>query len=299
MNHSTSDNETNPEELMEFVLEDGTPIQISKSEYRTKVLPDMLKSNWDDPANLYSLIHQAIDDDLVDDILPALARLQEIDPIHDRAMQTKTNVMIQQKKYTEVKEITQAFIQDHPNNAVAYLNLARAESFMGNEDATFTAIKKVVELDANMANPLNWYLDLLYNKAGAQIEQEELQRIASLENNYYAKLKLGMRFLENDQHEEALLWFKQTIETESVDSNVLIEISANMGHGGFIKELKEWMAPIFDAKKHDTRVALNLLNCCVELNDSATGKNLLFNLKMAGYHPQFKDAIEEFTQKLT
>jgi hypothetical protein len=62
----------------------GREVQITRTEWRDKMLLPNLQLKWNEPGELYSLIVSALNDGFASDLLPAAQRLVEIDDMAER-----------------------------------------------------------------------------------------------------------------------------------------------------------------------------------------------------------------------
>ena len=69
------------EELITVYDGYGRELQITRSDWREKMLQPNLQLKWDKPDELYTTIVSALNDGFATDLLPAAERLLAIDPI--------------------------------------------------------------------------------------------------------------------------------------------------------------------------------------------------------------------------
>ena len=72
--------------LIQVFDKSGTPIYLTKEEWRTKVLPGMLSARWDNPDELYEIIVVTLQDGLPADVAEATEHLYRIDSNRSRAV---------------------------------------------------------------------------------------------------------------------------------------------------------------------------------------------------------------------
>ena len=72
------------EETIECYDAYGRKIVISKSEWKTKILPDQLKKYKNDDNALYNIILSSINDGFIDEVVESAEHLKEIDRIKER-----------------------------------------------------------------------------------------------------------------------------------------------------------------------------------------------------------------------
>jgi hypothetical protein len=72
--------------LIQVFDKSGTPLYLTKEEWRTKVLPGMLSARWESPDELYQVIVGTLQDGLPADVAEAPEHLYQIDPNRSRAL---------------------------------------------------------------------------------------------------------------------------------------------------------------------------------------------------------------------
>src|SRR5262249_41860286 len=80
--------------LIQVFDRSGKRLYLTKEEWRTRVLPGMLRSRWDNPDELYQVIVGTLQDGLPADIADAAEHLYKIDPNHSRAACAWANVLL-------------------------------------------------------------------------------------------------------------------------------------------------------------------------------------------------------------
>src|SRR6185436_280069 len=100
----------NPD-LIQVFDKSGAPIYLTKEAWRTGVLPGMLRSNWDNPDELYKVIVGTLQDGLPADVAEAAEHLYRIDPNRSRAVSAWASVLLGLKRIDEAEQTLRSHIE--------------------------------------------------------------------------------------------------------------------------------------------------------------------------------------------
>lgn len=269
----------NDDNLIHFFKEDGTPVNITRNEYREKILPDIFESAWNDADQLCHDILITLEDGFEDDCVEPAKRLIEIDPIPERSNTILGLVLINQEKFDEALDHYNNYMQENGEEGAMIANIAKIYYSTNQEELVEDTLWKAINLNADLDNAVRWWAAIQEEKYGTEGYREGLEKISDMENGYYADLYLGQHYLEEENWGEALVYFRKAVNNASWNSDILISVSSELGMAGKAEIIVEWIEPIYELNKHDAAVGLNLLQAYLETGNKEKGIGLIYQLK--------------------
>ena len=106
----------------------GREMFITKEAWRTSVLPGSIKSNWNNPDQLYGIIFCALKDGFRSDVIAAAEQLYKIDSQPERGACVWGIVLKEESRLDEAEKVFRDFIAKHGENGSVLTNLAKVYS---------------------------------------------------------------------------------------------------------------------------------------------------------------------------
>lgn len=278
--------------LIRVYDEYGRELFITKEQWRTNVLPGSLKSNWDNPNQLYSVIIGSLNDGFFADVLDAAKHLYEIDSIPVRGVCAYGIVLMKNGRLKEAESLFLTHIQAHGEDGVVLTNLAKVYSARNEHQKSEDTLWRALKLDPNQDNGLLWYATQCRERSGESAWLEGFARVAALPGSWRAQLWLARAALEAHELEKALSYYQQSLDRigESVPADLLMQISGDLGKNGFLKESIQLTEPRFVPGIHGLAVGNNLIKAHLDLGEIDAARGVLDRL-YALRRPEFKQNL--------
>lgn len=263
----------------------GREVQITVKDWREKVLGPNLKKHWDNPAELYNMIHSALNDELFEDVDEASQRLLAIDDIPERAYSIRAIVLMKTARWDLAEKVLREGIRKLGETGTLLTNLAKVYAERGEVAKQDATLWQAIQLDPNMENGLLWWLAIAHERGGKPAYIDALQKAAALPRSWLPQMWLAREALEQGNVAEAKALYQQVLAGGLYHSSALMMMSGDLGRNKQVPLIIELVAPVFEPGKHDIQAGFNLLQAYVELQDVAAGIALLNKLYALGISP--------------
>lgn len=286
---------TSDDELIVAYDAYGREMQIPRREWREKIFLPSLEEKRDDAAGLYQVIINGLNDGFAADLIPAAARLVEIDDIPERSHTIQGIVLMQNGELSAAENTLRAGIAKVGETGTLLTNLAKVFAERGEEERADQTLWQAIQADPNQDNGLMWWLSIQQERGGEQAYLAGLKRVAVLPGSWRAQLWLARHHLENGDVEAARALYHEVLGGGLYDEKALMMVSGDLGNNGQIPMLIELIAPVYDAEQHDPMAGINLLRAWQALGNADEGEKLLKRLYALGYAP-LKQHLDEFAR---
>lgn len=284
------------DDLISFYDANGNKYQVTKSEYRLKVLPGIFERSWNDPQELYNSITMALSDGFLVDCMQPAIRLFETDNIRERGVTILGIVYLKNEKYKEAELLFEEYIAKHGKSGVVLTNLAKAVSFQGNDTKAQAILWESLVLDPNLDNAVQWYAAMANDVGGEEAYVAALEKISQLKGSWYAELWLAKNDLKKGRKSQAIGRYSKILDA-SCSSDTLLMISGDLGNAGAIEELIDLVYPRYNVENHSVNIAINLIRACLEIKRIDQGRYVLSQIK-ALKRPDIVELIQDLEQQL-
>ncbi|MFC4765445.1 tetratricopeptide repeat protein [Dyella koreensis] len=282
-------------EMIKVVDSYGRELQITRTEWRDKVLQPNLAQYWNDPDRLYQMIIDALNDDMAADVAAASERLLATDPLVERSHVIRAIVLMKLEDAAGADATLRAAIASIGETGTLLTNQAKALYQLGDEAGSLRTLERSLLLDPNQDNGLEWWCAILRERDGESRVEAELARLAQLPGSWRPQLLLGQALLQRDDHEQAVEHFRHVLSVQPEGQDALMVIGASLGQKGFLAEAIDLVAPIFDPQRHDPRAGFNLLQVYLQSGEAAPGLALLERF-YALKQPSLQSTLQHFSQ---
>ena len=254
----------------------GRELLIERHEW-LKVVQDNIRKVWNDPQELAGCIIQSLQDGFDAEMEEAAKQLQRIDPDKERGSILLAIVYLQTNRPKQALSVLTDYIKRHGESGVVLTNLAKAQSALGDEEISLATLWHALELDPNQDNGMGWYEAIHREKAGEQGSLDALRRIAALPGSWRAQLWLARHELVQGQLDTALSLYRQALEQapQPTPTDLLAQLSGDLGNAGHLLPLLELTAPRFDIHLHGLQVGNNLIKAAIDTGQLDRARALL------------------------
>lgn len=268
----------------------GREIIVTEKDWRQHFLLPAIERAWNDPEALYSAAYSALEDGFFSEALNAAQRLSEIDPNPERGACLLGIALMKNERLDEAESVLRGFISAHGQRGVILTNLAKVYSQRGNDSLAHTTLWHALELDPNQDNALLWYATIQRELHGEQAEQVAFQRVAMLPQSWRAQLWTARASLQHGDLATALNLYKESLSRapEPLPSDLLMQISGDLGNAGHNAQLLDLIGPLFDAAVHGLPTGNNLIKAHLDLGHVDQARKLLndlFGQRQAAWTP--------------
>ena len=270
----------------------GQELFISKDQWRTDVLPGTLKSQWDNPDQLYGTIVSALNDGFITEVLEGAEQLYRIDPDALRATCVYGIVLMKNGRLDEAERVLRSFIEKHGEEGVVLTNLAKVYADRGDMQLAEATLWHALEVDPNQDNGLGWYESINREGSGEQAGLDALRRIAALPGSWRAQIWLARAALKSQDLEPALVYYRESLSRSGKDipTDLLMQISGDLGNYGHLPELLEITEPHFVPEHHGLQVGNNLIKAHIALGHLDRARQILDQLHSLK-RPDWKETL--------
>jgi tetratricopeptide (TPR) repeat protein len=241
---------------------------VTKEHWRTSVLPGSIKSNWNNPDLLYSIIYTALNDGFRSDVIAAAEQLYKIDPQHDRSACVWGIILMEEGRLDEAEKVFRDFIAKRGENGSVLTNLAKVYARRKNNSKAEEILWHALEVDPNQNNGMGWYEVIHRERSGEEAGQEALRRIAALPSSWRAQLWLARAALQSKNLERAVAYYQESLSRieKEIPTDLLAQMSGDLGNYGHVPELLRLTEPRFAVQTHGLQVGNNLIKAHLDLS---------------------------------
>jgi tetratricopeptide (TPR) repeat protein len=283
------------EEMIVAYDANGRQMHITRSDWRDKVFLPGLEQKWDDAAGLYDALLGGLNDGFAADLIPAAARLVEIDDDPERSHTIQGIVLMKNNQLDEAESTLKTGMAKVGATGILLTNLAKVFAERGDDARADELLWQAIEADPNQDNGLVWWATLKQEREGEAGYVAGLKTVAALPGSWRAQLWLARHHLEHKNVAAAKALYEEVLAGGRYDSRSLMMISGDLGQNGEISLIVELIAPIYDEHRHDPMAGINLLRAYQELGNPEEGEKLLSRMYALDI-PPLKQYLDEFAQ---
>jgi tetratricopeptide (TPR) repeat protein len=261
----------------------GSPVQMTREDYRTQVLPGQFEQAWNDPGRLTIAVDMALRDEFVPDALEPARQLCRIDPQSSSAAIYLAATLIALKQNDEAGEVLTGHVERYGESGVILTNLAKVQANKGDEALSERTLWRALEKDPNQENGFFWYLAIQGERGGDAARHETLRKLAAVPGSWRAQLWLARGALDAGDMDAALEHYRQALQNaDPAPADLLMQISGDLGNRGHLDRIIELCAAHFDPPEHGIAVGNNLIKAYIDLGDRARAKAIIAQLRALG-----------------
>lgn len=274
----------------------GRQYEITREAWRAEVLPDQLAEAHNDADELYSIVAAALADEFFEDVLPATARLMEIDPNRERCHVARGIALLKSGDVDGAERILTEYLEESGPSGIVMTNLAKVQAERGLDIQAEATLWLALTHDPNQDNGLLWYASLQQDKNGTEGLWDAMARAAALPGSWRPQLWLARHALEQKDLPGAKAHYAHVLKLAVDEPEVLMMISGDLGNNGYVAALLEIVRPVYDPHRHDPRAGVNLLQAYLQTEKVSQGEELLHEL-FALNRPDLRDHLFHYSNE--
>jgi tetratricopeptide (TPR) repeat protein len=286
----------------------GRTVEVGRESWRRDVLLPNLEASRDDPEALSRLVVGALNDGFAADVLEPARHLAATDPQPPRGATLLGAVLLQLKDFAGARDVLERALTRHAGDAYLLANLARAYAALGDEERAQKLIWLALSIDPNEESSLSWLITLANARGGLQAMLDAYLRAAALPGSWRAQLWLARYALERGDLADATRLYEEAlgraspvpadlVPADPVPTDLLMQMSGDLGNRGQARLLVQLTQPKFDALAHGLLVGNNLLRAYIELGMLPEARKLLEQLH-ARQRPDWREHLRHWEDRL-
>ena len=256
----------------------GRPVRIPRDEYRTRVLPELIKAHGSQPEQLVAVIMQALRDGFAQDVLPAAIRLTVIDKEVERALSVLAVVQRDAGELDSAEGTLQELQQKRPNSPAAKVGLGMLAATRGDDRKAESLLWEALQMDSNHADAVHGYLQLRHRLVGDDGYQAEVEKVAALPGSWRAQLWLARHLLQQGRTDDAIGLYRDVLGRAGDQHDAQVMASADLVQQQQHALVQELIAPRFVPGRSHPHVGLALLHHHLRTQNVDAGTALLHQM---------------------
>lgn len=255
----------------------GRRIRVSREEYRTKHLPELVKQHGNDAEKLTMIIMEAIRAGFAGDMLAAANRLTVIDKDAERCLSVLAVVQRDSGDLDAAEATLRELKQKRPQSPSARVGLALIAEQRGDAAGAEVLLREALAMDPNHADAVHALLALRHRAVGDAGYRAELEAAAA-GGAWRPTLWLARWLLQNGEKDLALACYHKVLTAAEVESDALVMASADLVQAGEHGAVAELVVPRFVPGRHHPHAGLALLHHYAAVGDDVAGAALLHQM---------------------
>lgn len=277
----------------------GREMFIAKEDWKNNVLLGNLEKVRDKPDELYSMLVHALGDGFASEITPFAEHLAKTDPVPSRGATILGIVYLETDRLDEAERVLRGYLDTHGDDGVVLTNLAKVLSERGDQCHADATLWHALEVEPNQENGLQWFVALQRERHGEAKAVEACERVAALPGSWRARLWLARMALDRNDVAAADAQYAAALSVVGVNppSDMLMQISGDLGQHGHLRKAIELVEPCFDPAQHGVQVGNNLIKAHLELDEVAEARAILESL-YALKRPDYRETLEYWQSEI-
>ena len=291
----SNDQPNTPPTHVQGVDAQGRPIRIEREEFRTRVLPDLVKASENDPDRLTAVIMQGLREGFADDLIAAANRLTVIDKNNLERALTVLSVVQRDSGELDLAEGTlNELLQRHPGSPAAYVGLGMLQEKQGNLDACEELLMQALQADPNHPDGVHGYLQVRHRRVGDDGYPAEIEKLMALDGAWRPHLFRARLHALADEDDRAKALYLEVLERQDVRSDSMVMISNDLLQANKTELLEELILPRFEPGQHHPQTGIALLHNYRVKEDHVAGEELLHKMHVF-YGHAIGNELQPFT----
>ncbi|WP_139489457.1 tetratricopeptide repeat protein [Brevibacillus dissolubilis] len=284
-------------EFIEFHNEDGQTVQMSRDEFREKILPKNLELLWDDKEELRQFAMRLLQDQFTEEASKAADRLVELWGPIEPALVFRSIVHLQAGEFDQAKTLLERVIEIYPESAPAYINLARLYAHEGQEEQAAEFLKRGLLIDPNEENGVNWIVASFMQLGKKEELFERLEELAQHEQAWRPLFVMAQISLREGDLLTGMNMYKRALDRVNGHEELVMNVTGELGQAGYPYQLiqiaEEYYKPTFIVPY----TGFNYINALFQTDQKDKALQVLKELQ-ENAQDQFRPLIEDFISKL-
>jgi len=272
----------------------GRRVRISRDEYRTKVLPDLLKAQANQPEQLVAVILQAVRDGLAADVLPAANRLTVVDKEVERSLSVLALVQRELREFDSAEATLKELRQKRPESVAALVGLGMVADSRGDTAKAEEWLWSAMQKDGNHPDAVHGWLQLRHRAVGDAGYEAELRKAVALPGAWRANLWLARQAVQTGRLDEAVTIFRDVLERAGNHGDAQLMAAVDLLQMKRHDLIDELVAPRFQPGRHHPHIGLALLHHYLQQEQEVAGAALLHQMHLH-YGHMVGNELQPFT----
>ena len=270
----------------------GRELAMTREDWRDNVLLGSLTEAHSDPDRLYDLVAGALDDGFVAEVLPFAEQLRQLEPTSARSATLLGVIYLGLRRLDDAERLLTEQLRERGDDGYVLTNLAKVFADRGNAAQVDALLWRALQTDPNQENAVAWFLSLANERRGERGMQAALRALAAIPGSWRARLWVARAALEKQDAAEALRLYDEALDLvpTPVPTDLLMQLSGDLGNHGRLVELLERAAPRFVPAEHGLVVGINLIKANVDLGRLDHARELVDRL-YALERPDWQQAL--------
>lgn len=258
----------------------GRELYITRQEWRDNILIGNMEKAKNNPDELYNLLVSALHDGFSTEIVEYAEVLHKIDPIRARGVVVLGIVYMDCKRLDDAELIFTDYLKKNDEDGIVLTNLAKVYASRGDMALAEQTLWHALEVDPNQENGLSWYAAIQKERDGEPAFYAAYGRVAILPGSWRAQLWQARFALEKKEIDVARKLYEESMSKAGnpLPSDLLMQMSGDLGNNGFLKEIIELVEPHFAPSVHGIMVGNNLLKTHCDLGHFESARAILDQL---------------------
>ena len=207
---------------------------------------------------------------------------------------------LQTDQPAEAESLLLKHIERHGPSGIVLTNLAKARSALNREAESLQTLWRALELDPNQDNGLGWYEVIHREKGGEPAGIVALERVAALPDSWRAQLWLARYALQESRLEDAVALYQESLSRvkDPTPTDLLMQMSGDLGNAGFLPEILMLVTPRFDPALHGMEVGNNLIKANIDTGQLEAAKIILQKLQLQ-HRPDWQQTLDYWEGELS
>lgn len=284
--------------------QNGQQVQVPRAQWQAEILPNLIKEAYDQPDQLYMLIVNSLNDGFIEEMMEPARHLYESDTVPARGACMWAIALLQQQRLDEAEQVLEGYLKQNGEEGSILVNLAKVFASRGEHDRAQATLWRGLELEPNQENGINWYGAIAQagseeSPGGDEAARVALEKVRVLPGSWRAQLFLARAALAQGNLPEAKALYHEALGNvaQPHPTDLLMQMSGDLGTGGHLVELLELTAPNFVPELHGLAVGANLIKACIDTNNlEAAGR--LTSVLGSYNRPDYAQALAFWNQQI-
>lgn len=276
----------------------GRQIEISRKDWLESVFLPALKKEQGNPEALYQHIVCGLDDGFASEMLPYAKQLEKTDSDPVRGAVLHGVTLLELKRFSEARDVMEAARKSFGEHGYLETNLAKAYAGLDQHERAESVLWHALELDPNQDNALGWYAAIQRGKYGESGSNAAFAKAAQIRGSWRPQLWLARAALgENNADAAQKLYEVALAHFADVPTDVLMQISGDLGNAGQLQLLITVCAPRFAVQIHGLQVGNNLIKAYLDSGQTQEARKLL-ELLYSQQRPDWQEHLVFWEQEI-
>jgi tetratricopeptide (TPR) repeat protein len=269
-----------PAEYLEAVDAFGRRQCISRDEYRTRILPELVKAHGNDADRLTGVILQAVRDGFAEAAIAAANRLTVIDKNVERSLSVLALVQRDCGELDSAEATLKELQQKRPQSPAAKVGLGMLAERRGDLAACERLLWEALQMDPNHADAVHGWLQARHRQVGDAGYRPEVEKVAALPGSWRGRLWLARWLLHQGDTAAAATIYREVLAAAEIQPDAMVMAAADLVQQKQHALVAELLVPRFQAGRHHPHAGLALLHHYLQQQDHVAGEKLLHELHL-------------------